>query len=166
MHVARTRAPAALIIMLTLLVAACGDDPVEPEVELVEVEDVTFAPSLAVDLSQMTRLESGVYIQDLHVPEEGQAAFPLYFVTARYSAWIHDGTTLAEDEDWPRFLLGAGEVISGWDLGIRNMLVGGKRRIIVPPGRAFGANGDGGNIPGNVVLVFDVEVVDVEVPPN
>ena len=164
MRVGPTRAPVALISLLTLFVAACGDDSTGPEPELLNVEDVTFDPSLGVDLSQMTRLESGVYVQDIGALGEGARATPLQLVTSRYSAWIHDGTQIADNQEFPTFLLGAGEVISGWDLGIRNMREGGVRRIIVPPARAFGADGDGATIPGNVVLVYDVEVLDVTSP--
>jgi FK506-binding nuclear protein len=35
-----------------------------------------------------------------------------------------------------KFRLGKKEVISGWDVGLVGMKVGGKRRIVCPPGMA------------------------------
>lgn len=68
------------------------------------------------------------------------------------------------DASWDRgepftFTLGAHEVISGWDIGIEGMKVGGRRELIIPPNHAYGSTGSPPAIPPNETLIF---VVDLE----
>jgi FKBP-type peptidyl-prolyl cis-trans isomerase len=56
-------------------------------------------------------------------------------ISMRYSGMLESGKVF--DSNMPRgrplnFVLGAGEVIAGWDQGIQGMQVGGKRKIFIP----------------------------------
>jgi peptidylprolyl isomerase len=70
------------------------------------------------------------------------------------------------DASWDRgktfkFKLGKGQVIAGWDQGVRGMRVGGRRRIAIPPMLAYGKRGAGGVIGPDETLVFVVDLIAV-----
>jgi peptidylprolyl isomerase len=125
------------------------------------------APAAAPPAVQgdLTTTASGLQIIDQVVgtgaqPQAGQT------VVVQYTGYLDNGTVF--DSSYSRnqpfeFVLGAGQVIRGWDEGIASMKVGGKRRLIIPPQLAYGAQGAGGGvIPPNARLTFDVELVGVK----
>jgi peptidylprolyl isomerase len=61
------------------------------------------------------------------------------------------------------FKMGEHQVIEGWERGVANMRVGGKRTLIIPPELAYGSKGQG-NIPANSTLLFEIEMLDVKAP--
>merc|ERR1712110_121417 len=57
------------------------------------------------------------------------------------------------------FRLGLGEVLRGWDEGIKGMLLGETRRLHIPARLGYGSNGLPPKIPPNAGLVFDLELL-------
>jgi len=94
-------------------------------------------------------------------------------VTVHYTGWLYDkhkpdqrgekfDSSVDRGEPFT-FLLGAGQVIRGWDEGVAGMKVGGKRTLLIPAELGYGREGAGGGvIPPNASLVFEVELLDVK----
>ena len=88
-------------------------------------------------------------------------------IYVHYEGKLTDGTVF--DASRPRgqpfsFILGKGQVIKGWDLGIEGMAIGEIRRLTIPPKMGYGTTGAGGVIPPNATLIFEVELLAVSSP--
>ena len=59
------------------------------------------------------------------------------------------------------FVLGAGQVIAGWDQGMVGMPVGGVRRLVIPPALAYGEAGRG-PLPSNATLIFEIGLIAIQ----
>lgn len=145
-----SRRPFALccLLIVSLLAAGCGDDS----------PTSATPPPLGIPFS----------ITDL-VVGTGNQALNGRRVSVYYTGWLYDpnaadfkGTQFdtTTDDDVPfAFLLGGGGVIQGWVQGLTGMRVGGVRRLIIPPELGYGILGNGGVIPGNATLIFEIELL-------
>lgn len=175
MHPARRSAARALAAATLLaLVAAChrgrdaGADstgapaaPMNPE-----PAQNAYAPALGVDLSTFTALPSGVLYRDETV---GTGAEAKYNTRARvhYTGWLPTGRQFGSSRERGEpfeFVIGAHEVIRGWEEGVAGMKAGGRRKLVVPAVLGYGRYGSPPDVPPNAVLVFDVELLGVSPP--
>lgn len=86
-------------------------------------------------------------------------------VSVHYTGTLTDGTKFDSslDRGTPfEFTVGAGEVIQGWDEGIKGMKKGEKRVLYIPSSMGYGAYGAGESIPGYAGLIFEVELVEIK----
>ncbi|PJZ56552.1 FKBP-type peptidyl-prolyl cis-trans isomerase [Leptospira barantonii] len=114
---------------------------------------VFIAPAFAEDL----------VIKDIRIGT-GKEAFSGSNVTVHYVGTLTNGKKFDSSRDRRTpftFNLGAGEVIKGWDRGVRGMKEGGIRKLTIPPELGYGSRGAGAAIPPNSTLVFEVELLKV-----
>ncbi|MDO8510371.1 MAG: FKBP-type peptidyl-prolyl cis-trans isomerase [bacterium] len=98
------------------------------------------------------------------VEGQGEGAVAGNTVTVHYTGTLADGTKFDSSVDRGQpftFVLGAGQVIQGWEQGIVGMKVGEKRRLVIPPHLGYGAQAIG-PIPSNSTLIFDVEMIAIQ----
>jgi FKBP-type peptidyl-prolyl cis-trans isomerase len=128
-----------------------------------EQQKKAFLVKMKTD-ARTVKTSSGLAYKDLQ-KGNGTSAASGMTVKVHYTGWLKDGTKFDSslDRNEPfSFVLGKGEVILGWDQGVQSMKVGGKRRLIIPPKLGYGKNGAGNKIPPNAMLIFDIELLDVE----
>ncbi len=95
---------------------------------------------------------------------KGPAAKKGDTVKVHYTGTLMDGTKFDSSRDRGdpfSFTLGQGMVIKGWDEGVPGMKKGGKRKLTIPSGMAYGTRGSPPKIPPNADLKFDVELVEI-----
>ena len=106
---------------------------------------------------------NGLEVTDLQIGKaHGKLAKGGCKVRMRYVGKLKNGKVFdSNTKGQPfEFRLGVGEVIKGWDIGVKGMREGDKRRIVVPPELGYGKTRTG-PIPPNSTLHFDVELVKV-----
>jgi FKBP-type peptidyl-prolyl cis-trans isomerase FkpA len=111
-----------------------------------------------------TKTASGLEYWDVKMGT-GAVAQSGQHVKVDYTGWLTSGKKFDSSVDAGRpfeFVLGARQVIKGWDEGVAGMKVGGKRQLRIPPDLAYGPKGYPGVIPANSTLVFDVELLGVK----
>lgn len=139
----------AFLLLLALATAACGGG-----------DDNPTAPTPPPPQGPAT-----LVIEDLTVGTGAQATGGK-LLTVAYTLYLYapsgqGGRGQQVDSGSFQFRQGTNTVIAGFEQGTANMLVGGTRRITVPPSLGYGAAGSPPRVPGNAWLVFDVQLVAV-----
>lgn len=129
----------------------------------------TFDPSLGIIIAEMTRLESGVYIEDLIVGSGDSVFAETDTVWLTYTGFLKDGEEFDAGTN-TRFPLDA--VVPGLTFGLQGMKIGGRRMIVIPSSLGYGERSvtQPGTvdpiIPRQSTLIFRVELLRVFAPPE
>jgi FKBP-type peptidyl-prolyl cis-trans isomerase len=119
----------------------------------------SYASSLGVNIGTAQKKSDNLYVQD-SIVGMGPEAVSGKSVTLQYAGYLANGARFEASTFGP-FVLGAGNVIPGWDQGIVGMKVGGRRKLIIGSTLGYGTTGSG-IIPPNATLVFDVTLVSMQ----
>ena len=144
-------------MILALALTGCSNkDKDDHKCTTAAEDDVNMQNYISANGITATKHASGLYYQ---IIEPGSGATPTISSTvkANYTGKFTNNTSF--DSGTASFPLG--NVIAGWQIGIPLIKQGGKIKLIIPPYLAYGCY-DYRGIPGNSVLVFDVELLEVQ----
>lgn len=143
----------------------------------VEEENAIIEAYIAENNINATPTDEGVYVEIVE-PGKGEKAQAGQQVKVNYKGYVLDGTvfdTSIEEEAKAAgvyspgrtyepygFTMVTGSVIQGWHIGLAELAEGGKAKLIIPSRHAYGAQSRGPVIKANSILVFDVELVEIE----
>jgi FKBP-type peptidyl-prolyl cis-trans isomerase len=146
----------SIALCALLAAAACSEKPAAPAADAALPAAPVVNKLETVDLQVGTGAEAA----------SGQTA------VVQYTGWLYEAAAAdkkgkqfdsSKNGGQPfKFVIGAGQVIKGWDQGVAGMKVGGSRRLTIPPELGYGDAGAGGVIPPGATLIFDVDLVAVE----
>lgn len=149
-------------------VATNTSEPTEVTEEHAVTEESTIE-------SEVTEIAPGLTAKVLK-KGYGRVAEAGDYVEVHYTGWLYDNQ--ADDNRGDKFdssvdrgekfhfMLGAGQVIKGWDQGVAGMLIGEKRELTLAPEMGYGDRGAGNAIPPGATLVFEVELFGLEGPSD
>lgn len=106
--------------------------------------------------------ESGIQYVVL-TPAEGDKPAATDTVKVHYKGTFLNGETFDSSYDRGEpAVFPLNRVISGWTEGVQLMSVGSKFKFTIPSDLAYGPNGNPPRIPGNSVLEFEIELLEIQ----
>ena len=169
----------ASAVAVAIIAVACGGSNPSSDRNLGDVLVLTPTPALATcidtyptsapafdddDAIAYETLPSGVAVFD-HQVGDGSALETDSNMSVHYTGFFDDGCVF--DTSHTRgapVTFKLNNLIQGWQIGMADMLEGGKRRIRIPSDLAYGDAGlniSGFVIPGGATLIFEVELLEV-----
>ncbi|MCX5756366.1 MAG: FKBP-type peptidyl-prolyl cis-trans isomerase [Gemmatimonadetes bacterium] len=145
-----------VLLASAVFAIACAGGP-SPVTD--DIPASAIAPSLGINLAEYTRTPEGLFYKDVTVGD-GPVADDRSKVTVAYRGLLANGTQV-DSSAGLTFKMGSGQVIKGWQIGLRGMHAGGARILVIPPHLGYGWK-EVGPIPSNAVLLFRVQLVAVK----
>lgn len=134
----------AVSLLGVLAVSACkADNPLDPSKFGIEVTDLVVGSGTELRIGRGATVHYTLWLFDESQPERKGAQVETTQGGSPFS-----------------FAVGYGQVISGLDIGMPGMRVGGTRRLVIPPTQAYGASVRP-NIPANSTLIFELQLIGV-----
>lgn len=117
----------------------------------------------ALAAALLTQAGGKLEIKDIE-EGKGPAAKPGDILTMDYTGTLTNGKQFDSSVGKKpfTFILGAGQVIKGWDQGMVGLKENGKRQLTIPSDLAYGKAGAGDDIPPDATLKFDVKLIKLD----
>ena len=126
------------------------------------IQEIT--DKLAADLANSNQNQMALQTEILSEGSGEQIVQSGDSLTVDYTGTLEDGTQF--DSSIGRepftFIIGTGQVISGWDQGLIGMKVGEERKLTIPSDLGYGSSGTpDGTIPPNATLIFTIKLISI-----
>jgi FKBP-type peptidyl-prolyl cis-trans isomerase FkpA len=154
-------------LVAALLAAGCGQSEPGTPAE----QGVTQVACPQPDGNGVVEVEPGL-VATILKPGYGRAAASRDYADVHATLWLYDDGAAdgRGSEIWSsggtqpfQFQIDSGQVIAGWDLGVKCMLVGETRELRIPPEFGYGERGKP-PVPPNATLLFEIELVKLTAP--
>ena len=142
------------LLFLALTSAGCGP-PCADQV------DQAYLDKAAAEEGAI-QTESGLIYKELEAGN-GATPKPTDIVAVRYSGKLINGKEFDYTATYrPPDKVSLATAIPGWVEGLQLMKSGGKAKLVIPPHLGYGKKGKKFSIPGCAVLIFEIELVNIE----
>jgi FKBP-type peptidyl-prolyl cis-trans isomerase len=161
----------AAVSAAALCVSACSRDEAEPVATVEAGDGVSAVTCPQADENGVIQVADGL-VATITKPGYGRAAMSKDYADVHTTLWLFDEAAEGGRgmEVWSsggvspfQFQLDSGQVIEGWDLGVKCMLVGEKRELKIAPELGYGTRGKP-PVPPNATLLFEIELVKLTAP--
>jgi FKBP-type peptidyl-prolyl cis-trans isomerase FkpA len=164
--------------MQNAIVAKQNEKAMKAEVEQLAKDTVLIVTHLKEKSLVAQRTPTGIHYI-ITKPGKGENARPGQSIKVNYTGYLLDGTCFDSSiESVARannvfnegrkpyepleVTLGYQQVIPGWEEALGLMNNGAKMTVYIPSTLAYGAQGRGEAIPGNSILKFDMEMIEIK----
>lgn len=153
--------PASLFASSVLVALGLGFGAVAPALADPVANLVSAEAFLAANAKKpkIITTQSGLQYQVLR-PAKGPKPSAANSVRVHYKGYFKNGKVFDQSYGGAPLEFPLSGVIAGWTEGVALMPVGSKYRFWIHPRLAYGPN-DKGPIPGNSMLIFDVELLAI-----
>ncbi len=153
-----------MLLFALLLMMGSGCSKKSVGLQLTDPQAITDN-KLILDYLKANKLKANHTASGLYyiIEKEGSKEHPTAAntVTCHYTGTLLNGKKFDSSVDRGKPLeFALTRVIKGWTEGIPFIGKGGKGKLIIPSGLAYGTRAMGADIPANSVLIFDVELID------
>jgi len=146
-----------LLALLFIFFISCGDDD-NQSVDYVSLNDQEIQDYLAENDLQAEKSASGLYYI---IDSEGTGVQPTATdqVRVAYKGYFTNGEVFDQSAS-EGISFNLQQVIGGWTEGITYFKEGGSGLLLVPSRLGYGSN-DYSGIPGGSVLIFEIDLIEV-----
>lgn len=140
------------LLLISIVSVSCNKEEKVLEKNIEEIEQYLSDNNL----DGAIQTESGLFYL---VTKEGDGNFPTVQdeVKVNYKGYLTSKEVFDQNQNL-EFPLSS--VIEGWQEGIPKFSRGGSGYLFIPSKLGYGSNGSGSTIPGDAVLIFEIDLID------